>query len=142
MGPVLLSGVNSRARDILALAKLLRRATSPSPEREPTGGGARATPHCFFLFSAVNTVLKCLCHFYFPHLLLLILILLLFIKKQKTLPYCCVTWFVAFCVVPVKDSVTFIPSSVLHGAPIKPFRRGGSVWMLPERRAAPAAKVI
>lgn len=34
---------------------------------------------------------------------------------------------------PRKDSVTFIPSSILRGAPIKPFRRGGSVRMLPPR---------
>lgn len=37
---------------------------------------------------------------------------------------------------PCEDSVTFI----LRGAPIKPFRQGDLLRMLPERRAAPAGK--
>lgn len=104
-----------------------------SPERKLTGGGpwlqtsvtcfkGRVSPHCFFLLQAVNTVPFFFSVFFFSYFPLFCHVVVAFFHR--------------LC----KDSVTFLLSSILHGAPIKPFLWSDLVRMLAERRAAPAGK--
>lgn len=126
---------------VIFWTKLLRRAVFSvcrySPERKLTGGGpwlqtsetcftGRVFSHCFFLLQAVNSVLKRLWCIFSPF----------FFPNHFPLLFHVV---VAFFIVPVK-TLTFLLSSILRGAPIKPFRWSDPVRMLPERRAAPAGK--
>lgn len=135
--------------DISVLTKLPRRALSPSAatalKGSRRGGGPRLTDSVT-CFKGPYPYLSLLLSFagdeHRPQTPLPIFSLSLFIFFLTTYPTvtsrgCCLPRR------PRKDSVTFIPSSILRGAPIKPFRRGGSVRMLPpppERRAAPAGK--